>query len=282
MNIKDYIASGILEALVLGDLTASEEQEVRAMIDQYPELKVELSNIEQDFEHLAQATASKPTISFDDILGGIYKDNIPTASSGLDQPKLEEKTDDFDKKYYISRISRYRTMAMAASFAALVASALALNYYNSAQESKGALAALESERQEYAQNYDMVKQRLNGLESDLEVIDNPSSQRIILGGTESAPDALAYAYWDNSSDDLYLSIQNLKELADNQQYQLWAIIDGKPVDAGVFDWNADGLVKMKTFSQGVELFAVTIEPRGGSEGPSLETMQVAGAPGSKS
>jgi len=50
-----------------------------------------------------------------------------------------------------------------------------------------------------------------------------------------------------------------------------------PVDAGVFDWNSEGLQKMKSISgQAVAAFAVTIEPKGGSESPSLETMQVIG------
>ena len=44
---------------------------------------------------------------------------------------------------------------------------------------------------------------------------------------------------------------------------------------GVFDENFSGLLKMKNVS-GAQAFAVTIEPRGGKETPSLETMQVIG------
>ena len=65
-------------------------------------------------------------------------------------------------------------------------------------------------------------------------------------------------------------------LAQENQYQLWAIIDGKPVDAGVFDNNFKGLLKMKDVGTGAATFAVTIEPRGGRQTPTLETMQVAG------
>jgi hypothetical protein len=48
------------------------------------------------------------------------------------------------------------------------------------------------------------------------------------------------------------------------------------VDAGVFDNNKAGLVKMKDIAPGAATFAVTIEPRGGKQSPTLETMQVAG------
>jgi len=87
---------------------------------------------------------------------------------------------------------------------------------------------------------------------------------------------MAYVYWNGSTQEVYLDIQNMKELAQENQYQLWAIIDGKPVDAGVFDGNLTGLVKMKGIGTGAAAFAVTIEPRGGKASPTLETMQVVG------
>ena len=68
----------------------------------------------------------------------------------------------------------------------------------------------------------------------------------------------------------------MKELARENQYQLWAIIDGKPVDAGVFDGNFSGLHKMKEIAKGAVLFAVTVEPRGGKAAPTMDTMQVKG------
>ena len=68
----------------------------------------------------------------------------------------------------------------------------------------------------------------------------------------------------------------MRTLAQENQYQLWAIIDGKPVDAGVFDTSLAGLLKMKEIGNGAAAFAVTIEPRGGKASPTLETMQVVG------
>jgi anti-sigma-K factor RskA len=87
---------------------------------------------------------------------------------------------------------------------------------------------------------------------------------------------MAYVYWNESTEEVYLSIQNMRTLAQENQYQLWAIIDGKPVDAGVFDTNLAGLLKMKAIGNGAAAFAVTVEPRGGKASPTLETMQVVG------
>ena len=48
MNIKEYIASGILEAYLLGGLTAAEAGEVEAYVKQYPEIRAELKKLYDD------------------------------------------------------------------------------------------------------------------------------------------------------------------------------------------------------------------------------------------
>jgi anti-sigma-K factor RskA len=95
-------------------------------------------------------------------------------------------------------------------------------------------------------------------------------------GTPNSPEALASVYWNQTTKEVYLSLQNMKELSQENQYQLWALIDGKPVDAGVFDGNVAGLIRMKDIPAGAGTFAVTIERRGGVPSPTLSTMQVAG------
>ncbi|MNG37643.1 Anti-sigma-K factor rskA [compost metagenome] len=64
----------------------------------------------------------------------------------------------------------------------------------------------------------------------------------------------------------------------DHQYQLWALVDGKPVDLGVFDAKADSahiLLKMKEIN-GAQAFAVTLEKRGGSATPTMTQMIVMG------
>ncbi|MEJ0031715.1 MAG: anti-sigma factor [Bacteroidota bacterium] len=79
----------------------------------------------------------------------------------------------------------------------------------------------------------------------MQIINNPAFQRVVMKGTPAAKEALATVYWNQTSQEVFLSVQNLKALAQDQQYQLWAIVDGKPVDMGVFD-NTTALLKMKT------------------------------------
>ena len=62
-----------------------------------------------------------------------------------------------------------------------------------------------------------------------------------------------------------------------RQYQLWALVGGKPVDLGVFD--ADAATKdMKEMESiaAAAAFAVTLEKRGGSPAPTMDEMMVIG------
>ncbi len=60
MNIKEYISSGVLEAYALGELTGSERTEVEKMLVQFPEVREELSKVEETLEAFAMKAAVMP------------------------------------------------------------------------------------------------------------------------------------------------------------------------------------------------------------------------------
>ena len=60
------------------------------------------------------------------------------------------------------------------------------------------------------------------------------------------------------------------------EYQLWALVDGKPVSLGVFGENAKEAVQQMETIEKAQAFAVTIEPIGGSVNPTMEKMVVMG------
>jgi anti-sigma-K factor RskA len=262
VNIKEYISSGILEAYVLGELSDRERAEVERNLSLYPELRQELELIEEAQESLLMKTAVTPRAAVKEKL---------FASLDKTEPETKVVPLDGDK-----RLGFWKFAAAASVSIALITSYLAYNYYGKWVNSSTQLSELIAQNQRIAQDYNQVNQRLDSLRRDVDVLTNPQFQRIIMKGTPNAPEALASVYWNESTREVYLRIENMKELTHDKQYQLWALIDGKPVDAGVFDGNVAGLVKMKPIGNGAATFAVTVEPRGGKESPSLETMQVAG------
>ncbi|MEQ8907312.1 anti-sigma factor [Ekhidna sp.] len=267
MNIEEYISSGILEAYVMDQLSQAERTEVEQAAAKHPEIREELNKIELSMETLAFATAIKPPTE--------VKDSLMQKISGAEKQKEKETPVvpmQPDRSFGILKFA-----AAASVIIALGSAVMAFTYWKKWQSAESRLSDLIAQNAQFAENYNQVNQQLDNIQDAVAIMNNTAYKRVVMAGTDNSPEAQATVYWNEATADVYLSIQNLKELSQDQQYQLWAIIDGKPVDAGVFDPNnGNFLVQMKNITSGAAAFAVTIEPRGGSENPSLETMQVVG------
>ena len=264
MDIEKYISSGILEAYALDTLSPKEKKEVESILAQYPELKTELDAIEASFEGLAMKTAIAPPMDLKEaILSSIEE---PTAVDEASETKVVPM-------HSPSPVWKY--LVAASVTLTLISGYLAYDYRTKWKSTNDAYAQLVASNDLMAKQYNQVNDRLEGIEEDFGIISNTEFTRVNLGGTDGAPTASASVFWNNRTEELYFNIQNLKALSQDQQYQLWAIVDGQPVDLGVFDSGTEGLIKMKSIAQAAA-FAVTIEARGGAKSPTLETMQVIG------
>lgn len=72
----------------------------------------------------------------------------------------------------------------------------------------------------------------------------------------------------------YINSSLLPQAAADKQYQLWAIVDGKPVDLGVI--NKDSTFSTMKQVQNAQAFAITLEPLGGRPAPTMDKMYVLG------
>ena len=101
-----------------------------------------------------------------------------------------------------------------------------------------------------------------------------NSKKIELKGVEKHPNMLAEVYW-NESKQVFLNPKNLPAAPSGKQYQLWAIVDGKPVDLGMYDANKETIQQMKVVEK-PQAFAITLEKEGGNPTPTMEEMYVMG------
>ncbi len=128
------------------------------------------------------------------------------------------------------------------------------------------------------------KARISALESESTSRDkaenifyDPDSRFIKLKTTsgDKSGSALLIA-WNPEKNKLYINKRGsgLAPNDKNHQYQLWAIRKLKPVSLGVFDigTNKDSIIQTMTSIDKAAAFAVTLEPRGGSEKPTLKQM----------
>ena len=140
-------------------------------------------------------------------------------------------------------------------------------------------ARMRRQREELrARNSDLAE-RVEASRSELarrdlraRVMESDDVRMLFLGGHGPQPGARAKVFWSPAAKRGVLLAANLEPLPADRQYQLWVFVDGKPVDAGVFDADPSGrgLFESKDLSavRTAENFAVTVEPRGGLPQPS--------------
>ena len=267
----------------MGMSSAEETTKVEGWINQYPEVKHELDEIEISLEKYASSFAVQPSASVKDK---IFTSINTTEEHTTPVHNLSAATTD-TKVYRLSSSLK----ALAAAMVILLLGSIVLNYIyfhkyqaanNRLQTATNNLAAAQSNLQTAQNDLKDVqekmqeKQQVNAeMKNEMEVIGNKNSLPVVLKGTPHAPDAVAKIYWLKNSGEVYVDPTNLPNTPADKQYQLWAIVDGKPVSAGMISTKKGNyhIEKMKSFGS-AQAFAITLEKAGGSEKPTMDQMYV--------
>ena len=123
---------------------------------------------------------------------------------------------------------------------------------------------LSNKNKSLQSNYNNTVAELSDIKKDIAVLQaNPTIKMAAMGGLPASPASFATVYWDTASHDVWLLANNLPAPPSDKQYQLWALLDGKPIDLGMLDYDLKQkklLVRMKNAS-GAQAFAVTLEKK---------------------
>lgn len=273
---RAYIESGILEEYVAGLLSPEQQREVEAMAAKYPEVKQEIEAIEIALEKYAMARAIAPS---EGVKNKILK-QLSSPAQKENTPPEKPETPTIPLQAYQAKIKTLR-IALVACIALLLISIVALfSVRNELGEAKNEIIALNLDKQKYATNASFLKESNNDLQKIAEMYDDPDWKRVKLAGTKMNPAAKMVVYWHVNGQHVMVdnSKMDLPANDEQHQYQLWALVNGKPIDLGVFDSKKDSahvLVNMKEIT-GAQAFAVTLEKRGGSTVPTMDQMIVMG------
>jgi len=270
---KAYIESGILELYVLGQLSAQEQLEVQAMASTYPEVKQEMEAIEIAMEKYAVQNAVKPSVGLENKIFERIGIAIPQQEAKVIPLNAEQRTD------YPAKIRSLR-LALVACIALLIVSVAALySAHSDLGSARDQIASLSADREKFSSTVNYMKATNADLNKIVAIADDPSWKTIKLAGQKNPGDNMV-VYWHPKDKHVMVNTNKMVLPANDKahQYQLWALVNGKPVDLGVFDVNADSsqiLVNMKEIGI-AQAFAVTLEQRGGSPTPTMEQMMVMG------
>lgn len=268
MNIEEYIASGILEAYLLAELNERESAEVERMLQRHPELRSELKELEATFQAMDFALAMEPPVAVENRL---------LTSIEFAKPKAKVVALPDNK---LKQMRVYQLIAAASVTIALIASVVAVQYRDKYVQTNKQLIGLLEENTRMADQFNQTKEQVADYETAFAKVSDPAFAKVSMDGLEISPTSAAVVFWNKDTREVYLAIGDLPAAEREKQYQLWAIVDGKPVDAGVFDATETSslLLKMKEI-ENAQAFAVTLEPKGGSANPTLDQMYLFGQPG---
>lgn len=270
MNTQEYISSGIIESYVLGLASSEEQLEFEQLCAAHPEIQQAKEAFELTLEQHTVANAIAPPA---DIKQKIWTQIQPTTAQVV---KMKPAKNRLPSTAPVKKMNLSTYIAAASVILLLTSTVLNFYFYRQYQSSIAKLDELVKNQEQLVNNNSIMQTKLQQYESSLSMIRNPNMAVIAMKGQAINPSGLSTVYWDTQTKDVYLLVNNLPQPASDKQYQLWAIVDGKPVDAGVFDMkDADGLVKMKNIPQ-AQAFAITLEKKGGSASPTLAAMYVMG------
>jgi len=267
MDKTEYIESGILEAYVLGMLSHQESLEVEDTRLENPEIHAELLVIEDAMEVYAGRFAKIPPVGMQAA--------IMTAIQRIDSTP---KSDTLSQKPGPSANAFNWKLPFGILLAGLLgALAFAFNNYNAKVQLSDQVEQQNAIMVTNKAECDKAKNEKNALEKQLIFLRGIDNQTIRMSGTDKAPEAFATIFWNDITKESYLGVGSLPVPPADKQYQLWAIVDGAPVDMKVFDVTTDNNQLHKVeFIEKPQAFAVTLEDVGGSSAPTMEEMYVIG------
>lgn len=254
MDIEAYIGSGILESYALGLCSPSEKEEVEQLMETFPEVKKEVLLIQDTFEKIAWEVEQTPP---PDLKAKIWDEiQAETPVISLAENSTKKSTENW------MRVAAIATLFIATASAAIV-------FYNKQQSLASQLAESKATQQE-------IESQKSKLEASMAILTDANTTKVILAGVPTKETSKAVIFWNKNSKKVMLHGIELPTPPADKQYQLWALMDGKPIDAGVFDVkNTAGMIEMKNIENS-QAFAITLEPKGGSPTPHLEDLFVIG------
>jgi anti-sigma-K factor RskA len=237
VNIQEYISSGIVESYVLGLALPEERSEFEQLCKQYPELL----KARTDFELALQKQAM---------------DNAIVPPAGLKNKILAELDSPSTAKVVAMQTPPVKSLNWlkyaAAACVALLAGSIYLNI------------SLSDKNRSLQNNYNNTVAELSDIKKDIQVLQsNPNVKMAAMNGLDISPKSFATVYWDTKSHDVYLLANNLPAPPSDKQYQLWALLNGQPIDLGMIDYDLKQkklLVRMKNATN-AHAFAITLEKR---------------------
>ncbi len=236
----------------MDQLSTGEKAEVEGYIRTFPDLKVDIAEIERSLEFLARSSAIKAPAGLKERIMDQIRSEGTAATSKPDATS--------SGSFGIWRM-----------IAALFGLGILLLGYLFWQKSNDA----ERLNRELTASRDSCEQSTKQLTDQLRILQQltyPDNKIIPFQATPGFASTDLYLHHNSETKRNFIQVRNLPAIAANQSYQLWSLKPNQaPIPLDVFDLPATGLIEVR-YVDGTETYAITIEPRGGKDSPTLENL----------
>ncbi|GAB3998832.1 hypothetical protein GCM10028807_47560 [Spirosoma daeguense] len=264
MNVAEYIESGILESYVMGAVSDQERREVQCLSSIYPEIKIELDQLSAAFEQYVLVHSVEPPAS---IKTTLLKE-LDFSEQEVDEPVVRPMP--VERPPFINT---YRTTWIVAASVGLFLLLFSLFLLSELRTNQKTLASIRESNTKMQGELTTLRDQQAENNQMLALLRQPGTRTLELRGNEKAPQGNMLVFWNTLTHKVAVQVQSLPTLPSDKQYQLWSLVGGKPIDAGVFDPTNDAHIQsLNRLITQADAFAVTVEKRGGSPSPTLSTL----------
>ncbi len=261
MDNKAYIESGAIEAYVLGLATGEERAELVKLRAEDPAVAEAITRFELEMElQLLNQGASAPAGVKEKLLNKLQPEFVSA-------PVIQMRPS-----------SLIRPIWKWTAVAAIVLFVASLGYiYVLADKDKKIqeeYATILSETDSLKLQNQLVDAQLKEMQKGLSMLSDPAVDKVSMPGIGQHQQNKALVLWDKKTKDVYLMPTDLPAAPSGMQYQLWALVDGKPVDAGMMG-DCSVICSMKNIPR-AQAFAITLQKQGGSAEPDMNSLYVMG------
>jgi Anti-sigma-K factor rskA len=251
MDINQYISSGIIEMHVMGLCSPEESAELELLRTLHPQVHEAILQFEIEFEKNALQNASATGSQLDSkILQSLQALQTPVVPMHVSNTKIK-------------KINWLKPAAAAAVVLFAVSSIFNYTLYKKIKEQELALAE--------------TKKITSLPQNDYAVLKSPGITPVAMYGVFPHNVCRCTLFWDKKTGKAYMMIHHLSPSGTDKQYQLWAMVNDKPVNVGVVDDTIrDRFIELKNIPEGATAFTVTLENAAGSTTPTAEETYLSG------
>tara|TARA_Y100000385_G_scaffold291808_1_gene372596 strand:+ start:7900 stop:8673 length:774 start_codon:yes stop_codon:yes gene_type:complete len=255
MDKEKILQSNLLEKYAAGIASKMEEDMVHQALSLFPELRSELNQIELSLEKVATENKIKAP---ERIKASILQE----IQNRKDSPKVTP----MQYSQVIKSPINWSAMAATLIIGAAVSGVFGwLNHQNQ-----------QAEILQYQKELSILKDECENDKMLFAFTNDINTQKVSLRNDDQGFTALGY--WNQNKEKGLLQTLNLPSIKENQSYQIWADVKGEMIAVGLVEKDAfvaNSFVDLKYLAQ-AESINITIEPKGGSDKPTVSNLILSG------